>query len=790
MTIWIAWLVLPLVVGALSLGCGLLVERAAGIELPSPLLLPLGFAVVIVGAQFAIIGGGTAPLATPLVVALAVVGFGLSLPWNRRLGGWWLAAAAGVFAVFAAPFVLSGRATFGGYIKLDDTATYLAMLDRAMQHGYSTAGLPPSTYEATLSTSLAYGYPLGSLLPLGVGRALVSQDAAWLWQPYLTVMAALLACGLYQLVAGFVASPRLRALVAFGGAQAALLYGYALWGGVKELATTVLAVLVSALVVLTARKEVGPRGTLPLAIGFSALLGVLSVGGAAWVLPPAVVLLVLLRRSRGWAGTGRLVLALAAATLLLSLPTLSVAARWIGRSGSFTSADEFGNLLGRLSWLQVFGIWPSGDFRVAPHNLDATRVIVALVAVAAVFGVVVAIRRRTFELPLALGTAAFACVVYVGFGSPWIGGKALASASPIVLAVAFAGAAAAYESGRRVEAVAGGAVLLVALVWSNVLQYRDVDLAPSPRLAELSSIGQRFTGQGPTLLGEYEPYGARHFLRGMATEAASELRRRPVYLRTGGTAPTGSSPDLDELELSSVLPYRTIVLRRSGAASRPPSVYVPVWTGRYYQVWQRPAYSGTIAEHLSLGTRLQPAAIPPCSRILGVARLAAADHGQLAAVERPRAIVIEANGSVGPPSSLGAYGESPQALYLTEAYSVTSSFAAPAAATYGVWIGGSFRSTVAVDVDGHRVGTSRDSLNWPDTFTYLGASRVRAGRHTLRFSYEGPNWQPGSGGTPPFGVGPIVLSPATQDGAITYVRPANARSLCGKSLDWVEALRG
>ena len=58
MTIWIAWVVFPLVVGALSLGCGLLVERAAGIELPSPLLLPLGFAVVIVGAQFAIIGGG------------------------------------------------------------------------------------------------------------------------------------------------------------------------------------------------------------------------------------------------------------------------------------------------------------------------------------------------------------------------------------------------------------------------------------------------------------------------------------------------------------------------------------------------------------------------------------------------------------------------------------------------------------------------------------------------------------------------------------------------------------
>jgi hypothetical protein len=207
-------------------------------------------------------------------------------------------------------------------------------------------------------------------------------------------------------------------------------------------------------------------------------------------------------------------------------------------------------------------------------------------------------------------------------------------------------------------------------------------------------------------------------------------------------------------------------------------------------VWQRPAYTGTIAEHLPLGSRLQPAAIPACSSILRVARLAAADHGQVAAVERPPAIVIEANGSVGLPSSFGAYGESPQALYLTEPYSVTSSFGVPAAATYGVWLGGSFKSGVAIDIDGHRAGSARNLLNWPDTFTYLGAARVGRGRHTIRFTYDGPSWRPGSGGIPPFGVGPIVLSPATQDSSITYVAPARARSLCGKSLDWVEALRG
>ncbi len=451
-------------------------------------------------------------------------------------------------------------------------------------------------------------------------------------------LAALLACGLYQMAVGVVASPRLRALVAFGGGQAALLYGYALWGGVKELATAVIVVLVAALVPLTLRGDRELRGVLPLAVGFAALLAVLSLGGAAWIAPAAVVVIVLLWRSRGPARAGRTALALGAATVIFSIPSLWVSARWLGRSGSFTSADELGNLLHRLSWLQAFGIWPSGDFRVAPHNLDVTRALVALAAAAAVFACVVAVRRRAVELPTAIASAVFACVVYLGLGSPWIGGKALASASPIVLAAAFAGAAAVYERGRRVEAIAGGVVLLGALLWSNALQYRDVDLAPSSRLAELATIGHRFSGQGPTLLTEYEPYGARHFLRGMDAEAASELRRRPIYLRAGGMPATGVTPDLDELTLGSVLPYRTLVLRRSGTTSRPPSVYVPVWTGRFYQVWQRPAYSGSIIDHVSLGSRVQPAAVPSCSRVLEVAQLAAAHHGQLAAPssDRPR----------------------------------------------------------------------------------------------------------------------------------------------------------
>jgi hypothetical protein len=219
-------------------------------------------------------------------------------------------------------------------------------------------------------------------------------------------------------------------------------------------------------------------------------------------------------------------------------------------------------------------------------------------------------------------------------------------------------------------------------------------------------------------------------------------------------------------------------------------VYVPVWTGRFYQVWQRPTYAGSIIEHLPLGSRLQPAAVPTCEQLVAMARLAAGENGELAAVERPPAIVIEPDGTVGQPSVVGKYGESPESLYLTAPYSSTASFSVPASARYGVWVGGTFKSAVEIVVDGRQIGAARDSLNWPDTFTTIGSIILSRGQHSLDFRYTGPGVRPGSSGTPPFGVGPIVLSSATEDSAVTYVHPPDVRSLCGKSLDWVEALRG
>jgi len=758
---------------------------------PPALLLPLGFVVVSLLAQFALLFHPTVFLATPAVAVCALAGFALSFPFDlRRLDRFAAGAAAGVYAVFAAPFVLSGRATFGGYIKLDDTATYFAMLDRAMTDGYNVAGLAPSTYQATLDTSLVYGYPLGSLLPLGVGRVLVHENLAWVWQPYLTFLAVLIALALYQLAGSLVRTRWLRALIAFLGAQAALVYGYALWGGVKELSAAAVVATIAALVPATARTLGRPRTLVPLAAACAGIAGVLSVGGAVWLLPLLLPALVLGYRASGLRvtaiGTGWFV----AITALLAIPAISAGRTFLSHTGAFTGGSEYGNLRGRLSALQVFGIWPGGDFRYPALHHTITHVLIAVVAAAAVAALVVAWRRRAWELPVAAAAVAFGCAVYVGMGSPWVGAKALASASPIVLTLGLAAIGAVYEFGRRAVAVVLLALVGAGVIWSNVLQYHAVDLAPSAMLSELETIGARFAGQGPSLMTDFQAYGDRHFLRDMTAEGASELRRHVVPLRTGGVATTGVTADIDEFQLDAILFYRTLVIRRSPLDSRPPSIYKLVWSGKYYDVWQRPLGASPIVEHVSLGSRFVPAAVPSCNTVLQVAKAAQEVGGMVATVERPSTVVVETNGRLGPPTTLGEYGEDPVAFYLEKPYTFQATFSVPVAGTYGIWLGGTFRGLVTATVDRIPVGGGlRDMLDWPNTYVELGAVRLQRGSHLLDLDDHGSDWRPGSAGAPEFGFGPIAIGVGTGDWPVTYVKPADARSLCGKDLDWLEAVR-
>ena len=751
----------------LAFGCGRLVELAAGEALPWPLVLPIGLALVILVGEFATLTAATAELAAPLAAGLAIAGLLLRPIRRSRPDLWALGAALAVFAVFAAPVVLSGEATFAGYIKLDDTATFLAMTDRVMEHGRDLAGLAPSTYEAVLEMTLPIGYPTGSLMPLGIGHQLIRYDIAWLVQPYLAFLAAMLALTLYALFAPLASSRPLRAFAAFVAAQPAILFGYSLWGGIKELPGAWLFALMAILVPWTVGARTSSRSVFPLAVACAALVCVLSLSAGVWLLPAVLIVAVIVVRRP----VDSLFLKLgvfATSVAVLALPAIVPAFDWLPDSSSLASDSGLGNLFGPLSEFQVFGIWPVGDFRVRPHEMAPTYVLIALVAGLGLVGLWWAWKREAWELPTYLGVVALGSGVVVAVSSPWISAKAITMASPAFLAAGLAGCTALVGLGRRVEAAVAVVAIAGGVLWSNALAYHQVSLAPRDQLHELESIGHTFAGEGPTLMTAYEPYGARHFLRREDPESASELRRRFDYLRDGGVLEKGQSADIDRFRLDGVLVYRTLVLRRGPAASRPPSVYRLVRSGRYYEVWQRPASGGpTILEHLSLGDATQATGVPRCSAVLRLARKAEAASAYLATAARPVAIPVVT------PSLAGT---------------ASTRINIPEAGRYTAWLAGDWFGNSSVEVDGHEVGSKRAELNWPGLYTDLGRVELRAGPHTVALTYDTGGIHPGSGG-PPSSFGPLTLSREDAREPVQRVSPKDARSLCGRKLDWLEAVR-
>ncbi len=785
MSLLLAWVAFPLALALLALGCGVLVDVASARRIPGPLILPVGFAAVIVATQFAVLWDATAELAVPLVVVLAVAGFALGRPWRRRIDPWPLGTAVAVFVLYGAPVLASGEATLAGYVKLDDTATWLAFTDRVMEHGRNLGGLPPSTYEATLDFNLGQGYPVGAFLPLGVGSLAVGQDPAWTFQPYVALLAATLSLSLWSLATPLVRSPALRALAVAIAAQPAILVGYAWWGGVKEVAAAALVPLFAALALRALGTGGERRLVVALAVALAALAAVLSPGGAVWAAPLVAVALLAGARPLGLRlAAGRLAVA---AVLAAALALPAILAGLPPTAAPLTSDEASGNLLGPLNVLQVAGIWPSGDFRFDPDLEPVTLALIAVALAAGVAGLVIARRRGSLGMPAYVIGALVGCALIVAFGSPWTDAKALAIASPAILLAAAVGGAALIESGTRAAGTLIVAALAAGVVWSNALAYREVNLAPRAQLAEMERIGERIGGRGPTLITEYQPYGARHFLRDAAPEAVSELRRRDVPLRDGGTVRKGHSADTDELALGPLLVYRTLVVRRSPAQSRPPSPYRLIHRGDYYEVWRRPADARRpVLAHLPLGDPVDPTAVPRCADVRSLAHRAG-PGGRVLTSRVVRPLVVRLGEARHPPG-WGSPHQGSRALVPRGDGTVAAPIRVPAAGRYAIWLGGSIRGRVDVSVDGKPAGSARHRINNPGQYVWLGETPLSRGRHRVAIDFHGADLHPGSGGAP-FAAGPLMLSRGdATDARARRVPAARAGALCGRRWDWIEAV--
>jgi hypothetical protein len=188
---------------------------------------------------------------------------------------------------------------------------------------------------------------------------------------------------------------------------------------------------------------------------------------------------------------------------------------------------------------------------------------------------------------------------------------------------------------------------------------------------------------------------------------------------------------------------------------------------------------------MSLGSELQPAATARCAAIGQLAERATGS-AELAGMPRPEVQVVDL-GSARRPASWLDDERRAGAIRVQEEGTADAEVSVSRPGTYEVWLGGAARGEAELAVGGRRVGAVRHNLSNTGQYTLVGTISLHAGTHEIELVNHAGDFHPGSGGRPE-SLGPVVLSPVGLKREPVFVRPADARRLCGRSLDWIELL--
>jgi hypothetical protein len=444
---------------------------------------------------------------------------------------------------------------------------------------------------------------------------------------------------------------------------------------------------------------------------------------------------------------------------------------------SSSSGSDVGNLIGPIKIWEASGIWLVDDFRLPTDRPELTYALAGIVAVLVLFGAVWSIRTRMLA-PLAIAASALAVWLVLPAGI-YIEAKLLTILSATIVLLALVGGWALLTSGRLPEAAVLVLAATVGILVSDALGYHGLYLAPAKRMDELRTIGDRFEGQGPAMLNEFEEYG-KHYLRDLPpvvpydawTPAAPQLRdpALPVYARYY---------DLDVMVLPYVEQFPLVILRRSAVASRPPANYTRAFTGRYYEVWRRGG-GAKVVEHLPLGGPQDAGAVPRCRTVRRLAR-SAGERGRLVGAELPKPVALPVRRMTPFPRG---WAVTPDKRIAPSGQGRTGSTFTSGEGSFQIWFRGSFGRGATVYVDGRKVGKAL-SIQTPQQMAHVGALTLEPGRHRLEIVRGGGSLKPGNGQDEVYDT--VFVAPDAPERLLT-IRASRAGGMCGRHLDWIEAI--
>ena len=182
-----------------------------------------------------------------------------------------------------------------------------------------------------------------------------------------------------------------------------------------------------------------------------------------------------------------------------------------------------------------------------------------------------------------------------------------------------------------------------------------------------------------------------------------------------------------------------------------------------------------------------PVATPPCRQIEHLAVTAARARADLVAYQRPQPIVARGDQTRWPAPWL--HDTASRTLWPNTPGTAVAQISVYGNQDYELWLGGSFARGFEVAVDGHYVGRVKDQLLSIGGYASVAEVYLTPGIHTFTLTYPHSDLTPGSGDNQQTSLAAISLQPLSRPPArLLTVAPAQARSLCGRSLDWIEVV--
>lgn len=796
----------PLVAGLLSFGLGALVSHLASggsdaeTRIPRLLWPVLGFAAIIVLTNGVSHLGIVLPFNAIIVVGLGLAGLFLErralLP-SFKQAGLAVITAGPVLVAFSGAILLAGP-TITGYLLDSNTGVHSLGADYLLHHGGDFASIPRTSTDAAMVTRFFVDstYPSGAHALYGLLGSLTGSSLTFVSTPLMGACLAVAALSTAAAARALKVPPLIAAITGFLVSCGALTFAFALSSELKEVVTLPLLAGMTAFA-LDGRAARTPRQALVVvALLGAAMYSVIGLSCAAWVGPFAILMVARLhlfgpeRSIKGAAKTLGLLVALGLLLIAPLLPGLAdqlQLARALSETNASLAADP-GNLIGPIHKTQALGIWIGPDHRGAAEDVIYTYGLIAIAWLLVGAGVYGLLRQRQWWPAIWLGVLVALWYLLTARGTLWLDSK-LVMLSGITLMLLVAVGVTTLAADRRKQGVsvllAVGLIgpVVAGVILSDYALYESTTTASNERFEELAAIDEKYAGKGPAYFTEFDEY-AMYTMRNMHFVGSGYADNIPHPVVKGDPGvPYGSSTDSDRITTAELQRYPLLVSLRSPQRSAPGSDWDLADQGRFFDVWKRvPARSAKIVRHIPVGQG-QAFDKPKCSAVTAAAALARRENATLVA----------------------RVAAGPSYTVSLDPATMTPNWAASYAATLGIRRDGRIVQRVpraartreqamyVVGAVGRPLAVKTEDGRLLGTFERLAAGdgsvsgpvMIPAGQRNLLIESTKRQLRPGTNS--PTVARNFIFAPP-QEPTLKTVAPADARSLCSETLDWIDVV--